>query len=229
MAKLKSVVCLSSGLDSTVNLYAALSDTEVVHTLTFSYGQKAADKEISCAKRISQALNIPHSVIDLPWLKNFGQSSLTNDQVRIPTGDLVSIDNFQVSMNTAKAVWVPNRNGIFLNIAAGLAESLKADLIIPGFNLEEATTFPDNSEAFMHCLDQSFSFSTANKVKVHCYTVKLNKNEIVKKGLALAVPFENTWPCYFAGSKWCGQCESCQRAQRAFKANSVNCSQWFEG
>lgn len=228
MAKFKSVVCLSAGLDSTVNLYAACAETNVVHTLTFNYGQKAATKEILCAKNLSQELGIQHTVIELPWLKNFGKSSLTSDQQNIPTGDSVSIDDYQTSLNTAKAVWVPNRNGIFLNIAAGLAESLGADFVIPGFNLEEATTFPDNSEPYMQSLDKAFTFSTANQVKVHCYTVTLNKNEIVKKGLSLDVPFQKTWPCYFAGNKWCGQCESCQRAKRALLSNAVICDQWFE-
>lgn len=225
---LKSVVCLSAGLDSTVNLYAALKSTKVVSAVTFNYGQKAAEKEISSAKALCKKLDIPHQVIELPWFKDMGSSSLTSDKQQVPTGDDVGIDNQKKSLETAKAVWVPNRNGIFLNIAAGIAESLKADLVIPGFNFEEASTFPDNSEGFMKTLDAAFAFSTANKVRVHCYTVTLSKVEIVRAGMSLEVPFDMIWPCYFAHEKWCGKCESCQRAKRAFSVNQVAVAHLFE-
>lgn len=225
---LKSVVCLSAGLDSTVNLYAAMKSTQVVCAVTFNYGQKAAVKEIAAAQALCKKLSILHKVIDLLWFKDIGESSLTSDKQQVPTGTDVGIDNVKKSIETAKAVWVPNRNGIFLNIAAGIAESLKADLVIPGFNLEEASTFPDNSEGFMKTLDAAFAFSTANKVRVHCYTVSLSKVEIVRAGISLEVPFELIWPCYFAQDKWCGKCESCQRAQRAFSVNKVPVSHLFE-
>lgn len=225
---LKSVVCLSAGLDSTVNLYAAKKFTNVIHAVTFNYGQKAAKKEIAAAQALCEKLAVPHTVIDLPWFKNFGESSLTSDKQEIPTGDDVEIDNLKKSVQTAKAVWVPNRNGIFLNIAASIAESKNADLVIPGFNLEEASTFPDNSEGFMRALDASFVYSTANKVHVHCYTVTLSKVEIVRAGMSLEVPFDMIWPCYFARDKWCGECESCQRAKRAFSVNQLPVSHLFE-
>ena len=51
-------------------------------------------------------------------------------------------------------------NGIFLNIAAGFAEALSAQAVLPGFNKEEAATFPDNSVDFLESLNHSFSFST---------------------------------------------------------------------
>lgn len=226
--ELKSVVCLSAGLDSTVNLYAAHQKTEVLQAVTFNYGQKAAEKEIACAKAITTSLKIPHKVIDLPWFKDLGESSLTSNKQNIPIGNEISLDNHKQSMVSAKAVWVPNRNGIFLNIAAGIAESLKADFVIPGFNLEEASTFPDNSEGFMKSLDVSLSFSTANKVRVHCYTGALSKIQIVSVGKLLDVPFDMIWPCYFAKSKWCGECESCQRAQRALVFNQVPVTHLFE-
>ena len=83
MSKPKSIVLLSAGLDSTVNLYMAQNDTEVVQTVTFNYGQKAANKEIEKAKDLSDHLKIDHLVIDLPWFKKLGSSALTSDQLRL--------------------------------------------------------------------------------------------------------------------------------------------------
>ncbi|MFZ3229123.1 MAG: 7-cyano-7-deazaguanine synthase QueC [Pseudobdellovibrio sp.] len=218
----RSVILLSAGLDSTVNFYSALRETDVVLAITFNYGQKAAKQEIARSKLIADANRVRHEVIDLPWLKNLGNSGLTSDTGVIPQGKLISLDDKKTSDVTAKAVWIPNRNGIFLNIAAAYAESLKADTIVPGFNAEEAITFPDNSFDFIRATRKALSFSTANSVSVKCYTIAMTKTEIARSGKSLMVPFESIWPCYLAEEKWCGLCESCQRAKRAFVAAHID-------
>ncbi len=147
--KKKSVVLLSSGLDSTVNLYEAIGQSQVVLALTFDYGQRAAVRETAFAGRLVQGLGIPHKIISLPWFADFTRTSLIDASADIPVARQVAIDDREISAQSAKAVWVPNRNGIFLNIAAGFAEGMGADWIVPGFNAEEAVTFPDNSAEFM--------------------------------------------------------------------------------
>lgn len=226
----KVVVLLSAGLDSTVNLYEAIKHKhEVVLALTFNYGQKAAAKEISQAAKLAAHVGVPHKVIELPWFKDFNKSSLLVDGENVPTGKEVEIDSLNTSEKTAKSVWVPNRNGIFLNIAAGFAEALAADAVIPGFNAEEAATFPDNSKEFMDQATKAMWYSTSNHVTVGCYTAHLVKNDIVRLGQGLHIPWELIWPCYFAGDQWCGQCESCQRSKRAFASAQINVSHLFKG
>lgn len=218
---LKSIVLLSSGLDSTVNLFEAHRAGEVLLALTFNYGQRAAQKEIESSKKMAQSLSVPHQVLDLPFVGLWGASSLTHKDQHLPKALDVKIDDRSTSQKTAKSVWVPNRNGVFLNIAAGFAESLGADVVVPGFNLEEAQTFPDNSKAYMQALDGTFAFSTANQVKVQCWTVDLDKTQIAERAKALEVPFEWMWPCYESFEKWCGECESCQRSKRALDSVGV--------
>jgi 7-cyano-7-deazaguanine synthase len=226
--KTKAVVLLSAGLDSSVNLFEAAQKNDVVLALTFNYGQKAATSEIRAAGELCKFLKINHKVIELPFFKDFNKSSLIVDSEKVPTGDEVRINNMKISLETAKSVWVPNRNGIFLNIAAGFAEALGAEVVIPGFNAEEAQTFPDNTGEYMDSLSAAFAFSTSNKVKVHCYTVSMNKVEIVKHGQSLQLPFEKIWPCYFSGDKWCGECESCQRSKSAMKAAGMDTQKYFK-
>jgi 7-cyano-7-deazaguanine synthase len=220
----KYVVLLSSGLDSTVNLYAAQKQGQVVLALTFDYGQRAAVQEISHAQKLCQNLKIPHQVIDLKWMKSWGKSSLLDTQKDIPVADQIQMDDLKTSLQTAEKVWVPNRNGVLLNLAAGFAESLAADVIVPGFNKEEAATFPDNTEEFLNQVTASLFYSTANHVKAECFTTRMNKSEIVAWGKELGVDWSLIWPCYFAQEKWCGQCESCQRSLRALKAQGVELS-----
>ncbi len=224
---MKSVVLLSSGLDSTVNLYQAAREGKVLLALTFDYAQKAAKKEMDCARQLAKRLKIPHQVISLPFFANFGSSSLIDKSKKIPSGRNVKIDNLKISQQSAKSVWVPNRNGIFLNIAAGFAEALGAEVIIPGFNLEEARTFPDNSAEFLKSLNRTFEFSTSTQVKSHCFTTALNKTEIVKLGSKLGVDWSKIWPCYHAGKKWCGECESCLRSKRAFESAGIQVEGYF--
>ncbi|MGZ3768614.1 MAG: 7-cyano-7-deazaguanine synthase QueC, partial [Bdellovibrio sp.] len=196
----KVVVLLSGGLDSTVNAFDAVKHHhEIILALTFNYGQRAAKKEIVSSAKIANYLGVPHKVIDLPWFKDFNKSSLLVESQEIPTGIKVEIDNLEKSEETAKSVWVPNRNGIFLNIAAAFAEALYADAVIPGFNAEEAATFPDNSKEFMIEATKALSYSTANHVTVGCYTAHLKKTDIVRLGQGLKIPWEMIWPCYFAG------------------------------
>jgi 7-cyano-7-deazaguanine synthase len=213
-----AVVLLSSGLDSTVNLYKGVRELQVRLVLTFDYGQRAAVKEIEHSRKICSDLKLPHQIIDLKWLSEITSTALVNKNETVPQGSDVQIDNFTQSMVTAKAVWVPNRNGVFLNIAAAVAESLKADFVVPGFNKEEATTFPDNSVDYLKALDRAFSFSTATQVKTLCYTQNMDKTEIVKLARELNVPLNEVWPCYFSGAELCKECESCKRFFRALGA-----------
>jgi 7-cyano-7-deazaguanine synthase len=220
--KRKAVVLLSSGLDSSVNLFEACQKENIQLALTFDYGQKAARKEITQSAALAKHVGVPHKVLALPWFKDFNRSSLLVDTEDVPTGSAVNIESHAQSLDTAKSVWVPNRNGIFLNIAAAFAEAAGAQIIIPGFNAEEATTFPDNSDAFLKSLTHSLSYSTANHVEVVCYTVALHKTDIVKRGAALNIPWHLLWPCYFSKEKWCGQCESCLRSKRAFNEAEID-------
>lgn len=215
---MKYVVLLSSGLDSSVNLACALREGKVLLALTFDYGQKAAQKEILHSKALCEHYQVPHQVVDLRFFKDFTTTSLVNPSSELPKGEDVDIASLEKSQQTAEKVWVPNRNGIFLNIAGAYAEGLGADFVVAGFNKEEAQTFPDNSQEFLDATDQAFSFSTNNKVKTTCWTIDKDKEEMVRMGQELGLDFRQLWPCYEGGDKWCGQCESCLRFQRALRA-----------
>ena len=214
-----AVLLLSAGLDSSVNLYWALSEgLSIKKVLTFNYGQRATLQENRRAQELCKINGLNHESIDLPWfssLQNGG--ALLNDNLPLPQGEEVQIQDKKLSQRSKELVWVPNRNGVFLNVAAAFAESLEANYIIPGFNWEEAQTFPDNSKDYMKSLDKSFSLSTSNGVQVKCYTVAMTKREIVQKGRALGVPFDLLWPCYQGGDSICGECESCQRYRAAME------------
>ena len=116
----KAIVLLSGGLDSVVSL--AL-EKNVTLALTFDYGQKSAAKEIEASSKIAKYYGIEHKVIKLDWLKEITHTALCSNE-EVPTGDAL-----KNSDQSAKSVWVPNRNGLFLNIAGAFADG-KAHLVI---------------------------------------------------------------------------------------------------
>src|SRR5689334_9146069 len=204
---MKGVAILSGGLDSTVSLAAATRTMDVVLAITFDYGQRAAKRERAASAAIAKHYRIPHKVLAVPWLAELTGTALVNRRAKLPLNEM--------SVRSAKAVWVPNRNGVFIEIAAAHAESLGATRLITGFNKEEAVTFPDNSPQYVAAVNRALSYSTANGVRVVSFTGNFDKKQIVNLGRRLDAPLKFIWPCYEGGKRWCGECESCLRSLRA--------------
>lgn len=206
-----ALILLSGGLDSFVSLGLVRNSYEKILALTFDYGQKSAEIEISTSKNICDYYKIEHKVIKLDWLKSITNTALVSDK-EIPT----DIEDFEASM---KSVWVPNRNGLFLNIAASFADSLNYQDIIIGANKEEAVTFSDNTKEFISRVASAFEYSTLVKPKVLAPLIDYDKNEIVKIALENNMPLEMLYSCYSGGQKHCGKCESCMRLKNALLYN----------
>jgi 7-cyano-7-deazaguanine synthase len=214
-----AVVLLSGGLDSAVNLKAAADEVGVQVALTFDYGQRAAAREVAAAAAMARAVGAPHRVIALPWLAEICTTALVNTAQDLPRLTAAQLSDAAVlGGETARAVWVPNRNGVFLNIAAAFAESAEAPTVVTGFNAEEAATFPDNSADFVAAANAALAYSTATQVRVMSYTQPLAKPEIVRLGREIGAPLELIWACYRGGEEHCGECESCARLERALRA-----------
>jgi 7-cyano-7-deazaguanine synthase len=221
--KALSVVLLSGGLDSSANLAFAVERDTVVLALHVDYGQRAESPEWRASRAIAEYYGVKIERIEIPWLGALGGSSLTDRSRSVPelqTSELDTLSKIQVS---AKSVWVPNRNGVLLNLAASYAERFGAKRVVVGFNREEATTFPDNSQAFLDRTTQAFAYSTANGVEAFCYTTAMDKTEICEALKTLKRPFPHAfvWSCYHAGAEPCGRCESCGRHDRALRAAGV--------
>ncbi len=204
---MKAVALLSGGLDSTVAF--AMTARSCLLAITADYGQRAAAREIAAARRTARRHGVPHRVVRLPWL---GGGALTERTTRLPAPDL---DDARATRRSAAAVWVPNRNGVLLAVAASYAERLGAGAVVVGFNREEAATFPDNSRAFLAAATRALAYSTANAVRVLSPTAAWDKARIVREARRRRIPLDSIWPCYEGGRTWCGRCESCLRALRA--------------
>ncbi len=224
---MRAVALLSGGLDSTVAMWEASQQHEIVLALTFDYGQRAAKREYEAAQALCRRLDCEGRLVKLQWLGELGNSALTDLSLELPEPEIELLDKAALSEGTAQAVWVPNRNGIFVNVAAGFAEALDCRLIVAGFNAEEADSFPDNSEQFLAAANQALSFSTQLPVRIISPTIKLTKREIVELGERLGAPLELIWSCYEGDEEHCMRCESCLRLRRALQ-EAGSWEQWLK-
>ena len=107
---MKSVVLiLSGGLDSTTLLYKLVDEGYNVTALSFKYGQKGV-KELECASRSCEKLNVKHEIYDISSIVGMlKKSSLVDDE-----NDKVDVP---------KSTVVPSRNTILLELATAYAIS----------------------------------------------------------------------------------------------------------
>jgi len=231
-----AIVLLSGGLDSTVCLWWAKKEPyKRVVCLTFLYGSKEEKVLKTVAKKLGELAEVSqHEFLTLDFLADFARRTnsalIQGSSTTLPHPTAQELEDFNKSQASAKAVWIPGRNLLFLAIAAAYAETLKGKVdIITGFNLEEGTTFPDNTQEF---IDDFTRAASRGILKAHVQIIsplaKLNKAAIIKLGKKLATPFEYSNSCYeprgldVAGRPiHCAHCESCQRRKRGFKESAV--------
>ncbi len=217
--KKRAISVLSGGLDSTVAT-AKFKDDYLIHALTFNYGQKSAKMEIKSASEVCKEIGAEHTVIELPWLSELGESALTSD-AEVPEPSVKDLDDKEISNDTAKSVWVPGRNIVFTSIANSFAESSGAEIIVVGWDLEEAATFPDNSKEFLNAFNNVLDVGTFDKIRIEAPLIDMNKMEIVKLGNDIGAPLNLSYSCYKGLETHCGVCESCMRRIRAFNRANV--------
>lgn len=205
--KYDAVVLLSGGLDSAVNLALAVKKWENVLALTVDYKHRAAKPEMRAAKRLARHYQCRHLVVDMWWMKVLLPRALSGVRGAVPR---------TLRPEGVEAVWVPNRNGLFIAVAAAFAEAYAAKFVVAGFNAEEGALFPDNSIGFIDATNDALRYSTRARVKVTSFTAAMNKRQIVTKGVRLGLPFKYVYPCYAEGPLPCGRCSSCRRAALAF-------------
>ena len=209
----KSIVLLSGGLDSAVSLAVKHAEGNEILSLFFDYGQKSMEFEKKASKNLAGYYKTDFRIIKLDWLKEITKSALVNPDNSVPDADSYNMNDDAVSKN----LWVPNRNGLFVNIAASFADSFGYDEIVIGANEEEAKSFKDNSQEFIDSITDSLKFSANGNIKVVSPLIKMNKSDIILLGKKLNLPFSLIRSCYNNTEFHCGKCESCVRLLNALK------------
>ena len=211
-----AIILLSGGLDSVVSI--AKTKSTIKMGLFFDYGQIPSKEEKKAALKIAKYYGFPLKVIKLKWLQKILSNGLSDSEKIFDIKNLNDEKELEKSM---KSVWVPNRNALFINIAASYCEAFSIDKIIIGANKEEGKTFKDNSKEFIDNCNNLLKFSTNKNVEVEAPLISMNKNEIIKEALKNNAPLEKIYSCYKGDKKHCGKCESCLHLKKALEENNL--------
>ena len=207
----KAVVLLSGGLDSATLLYFARKKYKP-YCLIFDYGQRHR-KETVCARTIARCSGSDFKLvrISLPWKG----SSLLDKNMKLPK-------NRRVRGKEIPSTYVPARNIIFLSFASSYAEAVGAGAVFIGANAIDYSGYPDCRPEFFRAFQRVMKKGMkagveGRKIQILAPLLYKTKEQIVRLGLKLKVPFELTWSCYQGGKKPCGKCDSCILGEKGFQ------------
>ena len=219
---LRAVVLLSGGVDSATTLAIARAAGFAPYALTFRYGQRHS-AEVEAARRVARALDAAeHVVLDVD-LRKFGGSALTAD---------IPVPKDRDAKNIGQGIpvtYVPARNSIFLAFALGWAEVLGSQDLFIGANVLDYSGYPDCRPEYLEAFQRMADLATKagvegrQRLTIHAPLLKLTKQQIIERGLALGVDYALTLSCYdpSPSGEACGRCDACQLRLKGFEAAGV--------
>jgi 7-cyano-7-deazaguanine synthase len=220
--KLKAVVLLSGGIDSSTTLAIARKMGFDLYALSFSYGQRHkielnAARLIACYFEVSR-----HITIDID-LKLFGSSALTDD-IDVPKNR-----NMAEMVHNIPVTYVPARNTIFLSYALAWAEVLQSNDIFIGVNALDYSGYPDCRPEYIGAYERMANLAIKSavegkqKIKIHAPLIQMTKAQIIKNGLGLGVDYSLTHSCYdpTGSGEACGECDSCLLRLKGFQEAGI--------
>lgn len=219
---MKTLVLLSGGLDSSTCLAMAVNKNgaDNVIALSLYYGQKH-DKEIKSAKDIANFYHVKHIEFDVSKIFENSDCSLIKGNADVPAKSYK--EQIDEANGNPVTTYVPFRNGLFLAIAASYAMSNGCNKIIYGAHKDDAAgnAYPDCSIDFHSAISRAVNVGSGGAAEIYDPFITCNKSDIVRKGIAIGVPYELTWSCYNGGDKPCGKCGTCRDRIKAFEINGA--------
>jgi 7-cyano-7-deazaguanine synthase len=210
-----SLVLLSGGLDSAV-LAAREVQTHPIHPVYVAGGLawEAGEQHI-----ITQLLthrpfsNAPNRIFPLARLESSMRDVYPSAHWAL-TGTPPAYDT------PDEDVYLHGRNVALLSKAAVYAavRHISRIVIAP----LAGNPFPDATPQFFSAINAAFSIGLAAPIEISAPFAHLHKEDVVKIGAALGVPFELTLSCMNpAGTIHCGLCSKCRERRDAFDAAGI--------
>ena len=211
---MKYIHLLSGGLDSTINLGIGLKWSKEalkylyedpkqaqkkikeinVECLTFDYGQTHR-REIDAARDIAKSYGLKHKIIEA---RVFEGCALVGDR--------------DLKDGESETAIVPNRNMVFLSIAAAYALQTGAKYITWSAIKDDAKLFKDCRPEFLKGMNRTLN---PLGIKILAPIIGKTKKELVKIAVEENIDFSQSWSCYRGGQEPCGECGACLLREEA--------------
>ena len=220
---MKTVMLLSGGLDSTTLLWELLSQGSEVYCLTVNYGQRHVREIDACMKVVDRAVEEFGRAGMREWrlldLRDIAQLMLGYGSSQV--GGTVAVPEGHYAAESMKVTVVPNRNMLMLSAAASWALSVKAESVAFAAHRGDHDIYPDCRPEFVDALAAAFRLCDYQTLDLQAPFRLLTKEQIVRQGSMLRVPFGLTWSCYKGGTKHCARCGTCVERREAFELANV--------
>ena len=185
----KALCIISGGMDSAVAASIAKSEGYEIVALHFDYGQRTMDKERECFEKIASSLGVVDKfIIYASFIANVGGNALTDKSIEIPKNALQDKE--------LPATYVAFRNGVFLSIAASIAQVKQCEAIYIGLVEVDGSGYPDCKIEFLEAMNRAVNLGTGCELAFRAPLIGLSKDQIVSTAYELGVDLANTWSCY---------------------------------
>jgi 7-cyano-7-deazaguanine synthase len=214
---IRSVVCLSGGMDSCVTAALAARETEA-YGIHFSYGQRTEARELEAARAVAERVGLSQFLpLRIDLFRIIGGSALTDATIDVPETGPSELIGTEIPVT-----YVPFRNAHFLSAAVSWAEVIGATRVYIGAVEQDSSGYPDCRPVYYEAFQRLIQTGTRDgAIEVVTPLIHLSKAEIIRLGLECDAPLELTWSCYKDEQLACGKCESCALRLRAFEAAHV--------
>lgn len=166
MSKVKALVVLSGGQDSTTCLAWAIAQGWDVSAVTFDYGQRHAI-ELQAAADVAKLAGITnHEIVKVGEILA-GTSPLTNKAEQLETyKDFASMD--AIIGDRVEKTFVPMRNALFLTLAANRAVVAGANFLVTGVCEADNANYPDCRKSFINAQEWTINEALGYNEKLPC-------------------------------------------------------------
>lgn len=201
------ILSLSGGLDSSSLLFEYKD--RIALAASFKYPANHNERELKRAKDVAKRASVDHHIVDLTSAFEGFKSALLSGAGAVP--------NAEYDKNSISQLVVPFRNGIFLSVLAGLAESKGCEYIALANHAGDHEVYPDCRPEFSSAMGLAIYKGTSNGVQFFCPYVNLDKGEIAYRGIKAGLKPEWTYSCYKGKKEPCQKCPTCIERNKAIE------------
>ncbi|MFC1730941.1 7-cyano-7-deazaguanine synthase QueC [candidate division KSB1 bacterium] len=211
--KQSAVILHSGGQDSTTCLAWALKKFKNIELISFDYGQRHS-AELKAAKTIAKKLNLKHTTLKLPILKELTKNALIDKSIKVKAG----------RKGELPSTFVDGRNAMFLTAVAIYAKQKGIPNIVTGVCQTDYSGYPDCRADFIKSIQKTLQLAMEYPFKIHTPLMDLTKAQTVglmdKLGKLDLLKYTHT--CYEGKSPACGKCPACKLRLKGFKEYGID-------